>query len=534
MLRAVTAQTGLSWEEVLPVALFAIRTNINRATGISPFEAVFGRPPTLPLDYLFGTKTQRPTTLHEFCNQQRAKIQETEDYARQHLHRYVRRRRAQYNKEHLVLKVGTKVWLYTPRSARGVPAKLSIFYTGPWIVHKHNKCDTLIDIKPDASWGDPEKVVTVSVDRVKPYGDNTYVRPADLSKTDDLTMHDDLWAEGPFKPGAESEDDDDDGGGYEGPLVGGPMLMPGQQPLAANNNNAAAGDGDGQGQEEQQNQQDGVGGAEGNMGQEDANNDAGDADRNEAAGNDQAPPPEQQPLPAHDDDDFEHPEPQYWYDNGAHAPRPPPSPPPPPPQQPPPRQPPPRQQPPQSPPQGAAAPDPFQRRARIQRSPQPAAAPPPPNPFQGGSRTRRTPPRATPRPTAQQAAGASARATGTKPKTTSKTAKKVTAGSSQPVAIRGRQPVKRPHRDDGEGPEAQKRKDADPPQPAAPSNPFARSSRTARSPATTRAGRKTRQPKDLQDYEVGSVNYASLKSFNWPDLEMSEALLYMEAETANL
>ena len=42
------------WSDYMSAAVLACNSNVNRSTGLSPYECVFGRPPTLPLDVAFG------------------------------------------------------------------------------------------------------------------------------------------------------------------------------------------------------------------------------------------------------------------------------------------------------------------------------------------------------------------------------------------------------------------------------------------------------------------------------------------------
>ena len=42
------------WSDYLPAVVLACNSNVNRSTGLSPYECVFGRPPTLPVDVMYG------------------------------------------------------------------------------------------------------------------------------------------------------------------------------------------------------------------------------------------------------------------------------------------------------------------------------------------------------------------------------------------------------------------------------------------------------------------------------------------------
>src|SRR5690606_24912321 len=65
VLRAICAESAEDWDLAIPVALMAIRAQINATTGLSPFEAVFGAPMRIPFDERFATEpVAHPTPLH--------------------------------------------------------------------------------------------------------------------------------------------------------------------------------------------------------------------------------------------------------------------------------------------------------------------------------------------------------------------------------------------------------------------------------------------------------------------------------------
>ena len=213
MLRAMAAQTGLSWEEVLPTVLFALRTNVHEATGLSPFKVLHGRDPAIPLDHVFGPPRANPTP-RELVNEKLLAIQDINREVHKRLRLAVIRARRQYQEDKKVLEPGSLVWLFTPGQSRGMPRKLAPVWTGPWKITKVPNYDTMVYVQPAGNWAAADKASTkicVSQDRVKPYGNNQYqVVPADLTDPKSLAMEDDPYAEGPLPVVSESESDGED------------------------------------------------------------------------------------------------------------------------------------------------------------------------------------------------------------------------------------------------------------------------------------------------------------------------------------
>jgi hypothetical protein len=54
MLRAVTNDRHLHWDEVLSEVLFAYRSSVDSSTGFFPYEMLYGRAPRLPGHLVIG------------------------------------------------------------------------------------------------------------------------------------------------------------------------------------------------------------------------------------------------------------------------------------------------------------------------------------------------------------------------------------------------------------------------------------------------------------------------------------------------
>ena len=113
ILRALTADQPDSWEDVWPQALFALRTAVCRSTGLTPFQVVFGRDCSTPLDVIFGRPQADAIDSgtrdhHAYLRKHRDAVDKTHRYAREHLAQAVVRQRRQYHQDRKTFHVGMK------------------------------------------------------------------------------------------------------------------------------------------------------------------------------------------------------------------------------------------------------------------------------------------------------------------------------------------------------------------------------------------------------------------------------------------
>lgn len=197
ILRSLLRDDPESWEDVLPQALFALRTAPSEATGLAPFHILFGRDVSQPLDLIFGAP--EPDHLvgnrahHEYIRNFRKRIDHAQAFVRTNLAEAVRRQRRQYHQHVKTFIPGAKVWLFTPVTKPHMARKLSCYWTGPWTVCAEQTTFALmIRIMPDPSWTDIRGSKVVSIDRLKPYRGPESRAP---SKHADILMEGDEFAE---------------------------------------------------------------------------------------------------------------------------------------------------------------------------------------------------------------------------------------------------------------------------------------------------------------------------------------------------
>ena len=179
------------WDRHIPMILFAYRVSPHASTGESPFYLLYGREPRLPVDAaLLSPSAQisssvaehRARILTNLENAQRIVSSKTQ-LAQQKLKEY-------YNRNsQIVYDIGDKVWVFTPKSKKGLSKKLLHNYHGtyriaPKLSPVHFRLRTL-DNRPVS--------VPVHANRLKPYydpHDRPIEQPADFDNSSDPTDND--------------------------------------------------------------------------------------------------------------------------------------------------------------------------------------------------------------------------------------------------------------------------------------------------------------------------------------------------------
>ena len=158
------------WDKHIPMVLFAYRVSPNATTGESPFYLLYGREPRLPIDaalILPDSKLSpsiaklRAEIVHNL-EQAQSIIKSNTELAQQKMKAYYDLKATPVSYD-----IGSRVWVYTPKTRKGLSKKLQHNYHGPYrIVAKlspvHFKLRT-VDNRPLS--------VAVHANRLKPYYD---------------------------------------------------------------------------------------------------------------------------------------------------------------------------------------------------------------------------------------------------------------------------------------------------------------------------------------------------------------------------
>ncbi len=187
-----------SWEDKLPQALFALRTAVCRSTGLAPYQLLFGRDCSTPIDLLFGRPEDDDIDKggrqhRDYLRRLRMRIDAAQRYARRNMAEAVIRQRRQYHLERKSFRPGIKVWLLTPSVKPGTARKLANPWSGPWVVCVDGVNNVMVRILPHPDWSDSQATRVMSIKRLKLYGDGAAVRPP--SDDADLDMAGDEYVE---------------------------------------------------------------------------------------------------------------------------------------------------------------------------------------------------------------------------------------------------------------------------------------------------------------------------------------------------
>ena len=172
------------WDEFIPLILFAHRTSVLDAIGDSPFYVLYGREPRLPIDvkYLPPAADDLSTSVLDYRKRIVEKVELAQNLARENLQRAQQKIKDYYDQKtkEPVFEVGQRVWVYTPRTRKGLSKKLMHNWLGPYrIVEKlspvHFKLRTITNKKVAFS---------CHANRMKPFVDPN-LRPIDPPPFDD-------------------------------------------------------------------------------------------------------------------------------------------------------------------------------------------------------------------------------------------------------------------------------------------------------------------------------------------------------------
>jgi hypothetical protein len=157
MMRVHMSREELDWEQYLPTACLAYNSKVHRATGLSPYFALFGREPRLPVDLLVRLPHEEDMHLTDFVKAVRRRFQVMSEYIREQEESQITRNAHGYEGNPEDWKPGTLVWYFLPRAIPGKPKKLTNQWLGPWVVVE-KLAPVLVKVKPANSEGE-ERIV---------------------------------------------------------------------------------------------------------------------------------------------------------------------------------------------------------------------------------------------------------------------------------------------------------------------------------------------------------------------------------------
>ena len=167
VLRSNDRVDSRNWPIKLTYAVMAYNSTIHRITGVSPYEAVYGRAPTLPVDLVFPVKGPQATTFSTHIANLRMKFAQICEKMIENEGTALARRNLTHQGHNLpVYKEGDTVLYFLSRVRRGLSRKLQTRWLGPFRIKKVVS-ESLVILYPIGRWAvNPREIHTV-VNRIR-------------------------------------------------------------------------------------------------------------------------------------------------------------------------------------------------------------------------------------------------------------------------------------------------------------------------------------------------------------------------------
>ncbi|KAH9177141.1 hypothetical protein AeNC1_017554 [Aphanomyces euteiches] len=195
MLKIFVNDHHTDWDTYLPRLLFAYRTSHQETLGDSPYFCLFGRDPSLPLDLTFlnSGSTWKSDDLPQYKRRLASSWKQTRTLVeRQLVVGQNKSAHSRTDRKPIEFEEQSSVWLYKYFSKSSDPSdnrsrKLATHWHGPYRVHRRLGPNTYQLEVPTH----PDRLITVNVDRLKPFR-GYYSRPYNDDVPNDDTDLDDL------------------------------------------------------------------------------------------------------------------------------------------------------------------------------------------------------------------------------------------------------------------------------------------------------------------------------------------------------
>ena len=167
ILRADRSKDGHRWPEKLPAAVLAYNAAVNRMIGVSPYEAVFGHPVSLPIDLIFPFDKPEGVSWSTHVKDMKLKFSKLCQAICKTQNTAISRENARYQARSAPeFQVGDFCYCFLVRIQRGLSRKLQSRWCGPWKIIK-KVSDSLFVIYPQGSWCENPREMAVIANRLK-------------------------------------------------------------------------------------------------------------------------------------------------------------------------------------------------------------------------------------------------------------------------------------------------------------------------------------------------------------------------------
>jgi Integrase zinc binding domain/Integrase core domain len=172
LLRSETTGPASDWMKKLPLALFAYRTAVSNATGVTPFRAMFGTNSRVPLDLIFPLPKEIVETWPKYVDKLRGRLEdiyrEIQKVSALGVQRAMVSQSGKLRKP-VEVQVGDTVYYFSPRVVKEggkTSRKLALLWTGPYTVIEKIS-DSLVKIMPMGNWAKNAWEILTVVDKLK-------------------------------------------------------------------------------------------------------------------------------------------------------------------------------------------------------------------------------------------------------------------------------------------------------------------------------------------------------------------------------
>ena len=195
-LLALSSHTPSKWDTYIPSILYALRCSVNRSTGFSPFQLMFGREPIDDLDTIFAHPTMDTDLMNapEYFQQLKQQMHQAFEITRTNMGLAIQRQKRSYYRQKVEYFLNDLVWLFTPVLGQRQVTKMNTGWSGPWKISKKIN-DVTYQISPTSGLNHTRRE-TVSIDRIRKYfKDETELvippdKNVDLSNEGDFSLED--------------------------------------------------------------------------------------------------------------------------------------------------------------------------------------------------------------------------------------------------------------------------------------------------------------------------------------------------------
>ena len=176
ILRSDTRFSERNWTAKLATACLAYNANVNRVTGKSPFEAVFGRKVLLPVDCIFPTKLVKERSWSSQIEEFKLRLHDMfEQMCKQQQSHFDISNRNYQGRSKLEFKEKDTVYFFMTQLNHPISRKLTTRWVGPFEIQKVVS-DSLVVIYPKGDWAFNKRQIATITNRLRKV-DSGFVDP---------------------------------------------------------------------------------------------------------------------------------------------------------------------------------------------------------------------------------------------------------------------------------------------------------------------------------------------------------------------